>query len=84
MNNFPAGQISNYEWDYRKDINDRMRVPEKISLTNDTLRSKISEEDFSQKTNENMIANEELNPISHTPGFSPDLSQYELDTPKYV
>ncbi|KAL7053523.1 hypothetical protein AAHC03_027049 [Spirometra sp. Aus1] len=61
--------LSDYEWRYRTDINQRMRVPDKLSV--DSARSELipSENEYFSKRHGPKIYED----IESTPGYSPDM-----------
>ncbi|BHF83425.1 hypothetical protein SprV_0902656700 [Sparganum proliferum] len=63
--------LSDYEWRYRTDINQRMRVPDKLSV--DSARSELipSENEYFSKRHGPTV--EIYEDVESTPGYSPDM-----------
>ncbi|KAM7534032.1 hypothetical protein Aperf_G00000108037 [Anoplocephala perfoliata] len=64
--------ISKYEWEYKNDINQRMRVPDKLSVATSLPNLESAERhDSGSGARENLTVSSEHRET--TPGYSPDL-----------
>ncbi|VUZ44502.1 unnamed protein product [Hymenolepis diminuta] len=62
--------ISKYEWEYKNDINQRMRVPDKLSVAT-SLPNLDSSKDHGSDCKDDVVSSTEHR--ESTPGYSPDL-----------